>query len=122
MTEDVEHGPDMEDSFDERSFNALKSPRTIAFVVAGIIAAIVGLYLLLPKVVGVSDAFSRIGDATWYWMVVALGLELVSFMAYGAVFRAIVASGPDSGVPEDRIGLRESLQIRTAAFAGSTFF
>lgn len=123
MSEDVEHGPDMEEgAFDERSFAQFAKPRTLAFIAAGIVAALVGLYLLLPKLVGVSDAFSRIGDAKWYWIVVAVGLELVSFFAYGAAFRGVVASGPDAGVPDDRIGFRESLQIRTAAFAGSTFF
>lgn len=119
---EAERESDIDNGFNEGSFNQLKSPRAVFFLIAGIAAALVGLYLLLPKIVGVSDAFSRIGDATWYWIVVAVGLELVSFIAYGAAFRAVVASGPDSGVPPGRIGFRESLQIRTAAFAGSTFF
>lgn len=117
--------PDLEGgiaAMDSASLVRRITPRTIFFVGLGIAAAIVGLYVLLPKLAGVDDAFERIGDAKWYWIVVAIGFELVSFLAYGAAFRAVVASGPDAGIPDGRIDFKASLQIRTAAFAGSTFF
>jgi uncharacterized membrane protein YbhN (UPF0104 family) len=110
------------DTMDDEVLASRFTPRTVAFIIAGIVAAIVGIYVLLPKLVGVSDAFKRIDDATWYWIVVAIGFELASFFAYGAVFRAVVASGPDAGVPRGRIDFKASLQIRTAAFAGTAFF
>src|SRR4051794_1514268 len=111
-----------QDHMDEGTFGRLASPRTVVFIVLGIIVAIVGLYLLLPKLVGVSDAFSRIGDATWYWIVVAVGFVIVAFAAYAAVFRAVVGGGPDSGIPAGRLNLRASYEITMAGFAGSTFF
>src|SRR3954447_23082551 len=111
-----------QDHMDEGTLGRLATPRGIAFLVAGIIVAIVGLYLLLPKLVGVSDAFSRIGDATWYWIVVAVGFVIVAFAAYAAVFRAVVGGGPDSGIPAGRLNLRASYEITMAGFAGSTFF
>jgi putative heme transporter len=121
--EEPERGLEQEmDAMEGASFGGRLTPRTIAFIVLGIIAAILGLYVLLPKVVGVSDAFKRIGDAKWYWIIVAVGFEIVSFIAYGLAFRAVVASGPDSGIPDGRIDFRASYQIRMAAFAGSTFF
>src|SRR5213078_1870433 len=88
----------------------------------GIVVAIVGLYVLLPKLVGVHDAFNRIGDATWYWIVVAVGFVVVAFAAYAMVFKAVVGGGPESGIPDGRLNLRASLEVTMAGFAGSTFF
>src|SRR3954453_11308123 len=107
---------------DEGTFGRLASPRTIAFIFLGIVVAIVGLYVLLPKLVGVHDAFNRIGDATWYWIVAAVGFVVVAFAAYAMVFRAVVGGGPDSGIPDGRLNVRASLEITMAGFAGSTFF
>ncbi|MEA2492106.1 MAG: putative heme transporter, partial [Thermoleophilaceae bacterium] len=131
MTEDRvgtngEFEPDSIDAaqshMDEGTFGRLASPRTVAFIVLGIVVAIVGLYVLLPKLVGVSDAFNKIGDAKWYWIVVALGFVVLAFAAYAAVFRAVVGGGPDSGIPDGRLTFRASYEITMAGFAGSTFF
>lgn len=111
-----------QEHMDEGTFGRLASPRTIVFIVLGIVVAIVGLYVLLPKIVGVSDAFNKIGDATWYWIVVAFGFIAVAFVAYAAVFKAVVGGGPDSGIPDGRLSLRASYEITMAGFAGSTFF
>jgi uncharacterized protein (TIRG00374 family) len=131
MTEDGvgtngEFEPDSIDAaqshMDEGTFGRLESPRTVIFIVLGIVVAIVGLYVLLPKLVGVSDAFNKIGDAKWYWIVVAVGFVVVAFGAYAAVFKAVVGGGPDSGIPPGRVNLRASYEITMAGFAGSTFF
>src|SRR3954452_19266200 len=111
-----------QEHMDEGTFGRLASPRAIVFIVLGIVVAIVGLYVLLPKLVGVSDAFNKIGDAKWYWIVVAIGFVFVAFGAYCAVFRAVVGGGPDSGIPKGRLNLRVSYEITMAGFAGSTFF
>src|SRR4051794_18351793 len=107
---------------DEGTLGRLASPRAILFIVLGIVVAILGLYVLLPKLVGVSDAFNKIGDAKWYWIVVAVGFVVVAFSAYAAVFRAVVGGGPESGIPKGRLNLRASYEITMAGFAGSTFF
>jgi putative heme transporter len=111
-----------QDHMDEGTFGRLASPRALLFIFLGIVVAIVGLYVLLPKLVGVSDAFNRIGDAKWYWIVVAVGFVLVAFGAYAMVFKAVVGGGPDSGIPPGRLNLRASYEITMAGFAGSTFF
>jgi uncharacterized protein (TIRG00374 family) len=111
-----------QEHMDEGTFGRLASPRTVVFIVLGIAVAIVGLYVLLPKLVGVSDAFNRIGDATWYWVVVAVGCVTVAFAAYAAVFKAVVGGGPEAGIPPGRLNLRASYEITMAGFAGSTFF
>ncbi|HEX4718590.1 MAG TPA: lysylphosphatidylglycerol synthase transmembrane domain-containing protein [Thermoleophilaceae bacterium] len=112
----------VQDHMDEGTFGRLASPRTLLFIFLGIVVAIVGLYLLLPKIVGVSDAFTKLADATWYWIVVAFGFVVVAFGAYAAVFKAVVGGGPDSGIPSGRLDLRASYEITMAGFAGSTFF
>jgi uncharacterized protein (TIRG00374 family) len=124
IADDVEHdGIDAaQEHMDEGTFGRLASPRTLVFIFLGIVVAIVGLYVLLPKLVGVSDAFNRIGEATWYWIVVAVGFVVVAFGAYAAVFKAVVGGGPDSGIPPGRLNLRASYEITMAGFAGSTFF
>jgi uncharacterized protein (TIRG00374 family) len=111
-----------QEHMDEGTFGRLASPRALLFIFLGIAAAIVGLYVLLPKIVGVSDAFNQIGDAKWYWIVVCFGFVLVAFGAYAAVFKAVVGGGPDSGIPKGRLNLRASYEITMAGFAGSTFF
>ena len=110
-----------QDHMDEGTFGSLASPRAVVFIVLGIVAAIVGLYVLLPKLVGVSDAFKQIGDAKWYWIVVAFGFVTLSFVAEGALFRAVVGGGDDERARE-RLTLGASYEIRLAGFAGSTFF
>jgi uncharacterized protein (TIRG00374 family) len=111
-----------QDHMDEGTFGRLASPRAVLFILLGIVVAILGLYVLLPKLVGVSDAFNKIGDAKWYWIVVAVGFVLVAFAAYCMVFKAVVGGGPDSGIPRGRMNLRASYEITMAGFAGSTFF
>jgi uncharacterized protein (TIRG00374 family) len=111
-----------QEHMDEGTFGRLASPRAIVFIVLGIAVAILGLYVLLPKIVGVGDAFGEIGDAKWYWIVVCFGFVLVAFGAYAAVFKAVVGGGPDSGIPKGRLNIRASYEITMAGFAGSTFF
>lgn len=111
-----------QEHMDEGSLGRLASPRTVVFIVLGIVVAIVGLYVLLPKLVGVSDAFNQIGEAKWYWIVVAVGFVVVAFLAYAMVFKAVVGGGPDAGIAPGRLNLRASYEITMAGFAGSTFF
>jgi putative heme transporter len=111
-----------QEHMDQGTLGPLASPRTVLFIFLGIVVAIVGLYLLLPKLVGVSSAFSQIGDATWYWVVVAVGFVIVAFVAYAAAFKSVVGGGADSGIPPGRLNLRASYEITMAGFAGSTFF
>ncbi|MFL5895278.1 MAG: YbhN family protein [Thermoleophilaceae bacterium] len=122
---DETYEPDSIDAASEAietgSLARLFSPRALVFIVLGIAAAIVGLYVLLPKLVGVHDAINRIGDAKWYWVVVAFGFVTLAFGAYAAVFRGVVGGGDDPRMTE-RLSLRASYEITMAGFAGSTFF
>jgi uncharacterized protein (TIRG00374 family) len=110
-----------QEAVESGSLGRLLTPRAIVFLVLGIVAAIVGLYVLLPKLVGVEDAINRIADAKWYWIVVGYGFLLVALASYGAVFRGVVGQGDDP-VMQERLSLRNSYRITMAGFAGTTLF
>lgn len=109
------------ETMEAEGFGRFLSPRTIVFIVLGIVAAILGLYVLLPKLVGVEDGINRIGDATWYWVAIAPLFTCVSFLAYAMVFRAVVGGG-DNPAMRERLSLRASIEIVLAGFAGNTLF
>jgi uncharacterized protein (TIRG00374 family) len=102
-------------------FGRMLSPRTVVFIVLGIVAGIIGLYVLLPKLVGVEDALERIGHATWYWVAIAPFFTALAFLAYAMVFRAVVGGG-DNPAMRERLNLRASLEIVLSGFAGNTLF
>jgi uncharacterized protein (TIRG00374 family) len=110
-----------EEAMETGRLGGLLTPRTIVFIVLGIAVAIIGLYVLLPKLVGVHDAINRIGDATWYWIVVALGFITLAFAAYCLVFRAVIGGGDEPRISR-RLTTKTSYEITMAGFAGSTFF
>jgi uncharacterized protein (TIRG00374 family) len=110
-----------EEAMETGRLGGLLTPRTILFIVLGIAVAIIGLYVLLPKLVGVHDAINRIGDATWYWIVVALGFITLAFAAYCLVFRAVIGGGDELRI-SGRLTTKTSYEITMAGFAGSTFF
>jgi uncharacterized protein (TIRG00374 family) len=108
-------------AMDEEGLGRFFTPRAVVFIVLGITAAILGLYVLLPKLVGVNDAINRIGSATWYWVAIAPAFTVVSFLAYAMVFRAVVGGG-DNPKMRERLNLRASVEIVMAGFAGNTLF
>jgi uncharacterized protein (TIRG00374 family) len=112
---------DANEAIESGSLGRLLTPRGVVFLVLGIVVAIVGLYVLLPKLVGVHDAINRIGDAKWYWVAIAFAFVVLAFGSYAAVFRGVVGGGDDPAM-RGRLNLRASYEITMAGFAGSTFF
>ena len=49
-----------------------------------------GIYVLLPKLVGVQNAIAKLGDAKPVWVAVAVAFAVVMFAAYVALFRGVV--------------------------------
>jgi uncharacterized protein (TIRG00374 family) len=92
------------------------TPRRVALV-AGIAAAVVAsVALLLPALADLPDAGSRIAGGDAHWLLLALGLEALSFVGHIVLFRA-VSLGAGS-----RIGMRESYQITLAGHAATRLF
>jgi uncharacterized membrane protein YbhN (UPF0104 family) len=82
---------------------------------------VVAIYVVLPKVVGLHNAVGRIGQATWYWVVIAIGFNAVSFFAYTTLFRSVIG-GRDDGELSRRLDMRVSYQVTMAGFAATILF
>ena len=67
----------------------LQDRRKIASGLALVLLLIVAIYVLFPKIVGADEAVNNLDDAVWYWVVVAIGFNVVAFGAYVALFRGV---------------------------------
>lgn len=80
----------------------------------GIVVAlmVVGIYVLIPSVIGLEDAITTLDDGSWWWYAVAVGFNVVAFASYVALFRGVVG---------ERVTLRisESYQITMAGLAAT---
>jgi uncharacterized protein (TIRG00374 family) len=112
-------------------------------------SSIAFLYFVLPKIVGLHDAWGRISHGKVWWLVLAAVFEMLSFIGYVALFRAVFVpsagadgiassvSGPGShgalgaelagggdvaSAGPARIGWRESYQITMAGLAATRLF
>ncbi len=99
----------------------LQDRRKVATAVLVFIALMGAIYVLFPKVVGLDDTLDRIGDATWYWVAIAVGFNIVAFAAYVALFRGILG-GVDDDDLRRRLDARASYQITMAGLAATRIF
>ena len=106
-------------------FQALvQDRRQMASFVLLLVLLVVAIYVLFPKVVGLDDALARVDNATWYWVVVALGFVCAQFGAYVALFRGVLGGrrGPHDEEVNRRLDLRASYQITMAGLAATRIF
>jgi uncharacterized protein (TIRG00374 family) len=121
-------GPDNQPGFDntveiERAGTRLIGDRRrVITVLAAFVLLIVGIYVLLPKVVGLHDAAERLGHPRWGWVAVAVGFMVCSFFAYAALFRGILGGGDADDPVYKRLDFRVSFGITRAALAATTLF
>lgn len=106
---------------DHRISGLLSDPRRMATVAAVFISGVVGIYLVLPKVVGFDDSLDRIHDAAWQWVVVACAFCVLQFGAYVMLFRGVLG-GRSETLARHRLGLKESYQITMAGLAATRIF
>jgi len=86
-----------------------------------LLGLVVAIYVLLPRIVGLDDELKRIGDATWYWVAIAVGFTVAAFGAYVALFRGVL-SGNASAPVRQRLGVRASYEITMAGLAATRIF
>jgi putative heme transporter len=81
-----------------------------------VLLLLVCIYFLFPKLVGLGDALSRLGDADPVWIVVAIGFNVVAYATYIALFKAVVGG--------DALRLRwiETYEINMAGVAATLLF
>ncbi len=99
----------------------LQDRRSLASGLLVLVLIIAAIYLVFPKLVGLDDAMARFDDATWYWIVVAVGFNGVAFVAYVALFRGVLGGVNDESLRR-RLDWRASYQITMAGLAATRIF
>jgi uncharacterized protein (TIRG00374 family) len=118
-----------EDSSDEEeeleqvgALQALLQDRRKLFAgMALFVLIVVAIYVVFPRLVGLDDALRKLDEATWYWVVVAIGFNLAAFAAYVALFRGVLGGTRDDDVHR-RLDLRASYLITMAGLAATRIF
>jgi uncharacterized protein (TIRG00374 family) len=126
---DLELELEDDDSTDEEdeleqvgAFQALLQDRRRLFGgMALFVLIIVAIYVVFPKLVGLDDAMRKLDEATWYWIVLAIGFNVVAFGAYVALFRGVLGGTRDDDVHR-RLDLRASYLITMAGLAATRIF
>lgn len=85
--------------------------RNLVVAMLFILAAIVGLYFLIPKFAGLHQTWGQISRGDALWLAVAAGLEFLSVASYAVLFRTVFARD----MP--RLGWRASVEIPLAGIA-----
>jgi uncharacterized membrane protein YbhN (UPF0104 family) len=94
----------------------LFTARRLVQTVLLVLLLLLCIYILFPKLVGLGDALSRLGDADPVWIGVAIGFNVVAYATYIALFKAVVGG--------DALRLRwiETYEINMAGVAATLLF
>jgi putative heme transporter len=103
-----------EDDEEEPSFFA--DPKRLVQTLLIVVVLIGAIYFLLPNIVGLDDAVSKLKKADWLWITVALLFNLLAFGSYVALFRGVV------GERTLHLEWSESYQITMAGLAATRLF
>jgi putative heme transporter len=126
---DLELELEADDSTDEEeelqqvgAFQALlQDRRKLLGALALFVLIVVAIYVVFPELVGLDDALHKLDEATWYWVVVAIGFNVAAFGAYVALFRGVLGGTRDDDVHR-RLDLRASYLITMAGLAATRIF
>jgi putative heme transporter len=94
----------------------LLTTRRLVQTVVLIVILLVGIYFLFPKLVGLGDALSKLDEANPIWIAVAVAFSAGSFVAYIALFKAVV------GGDALRLSWKETYEINMAGLAATRLF
>ena len=107
---------------DSPASRALEAPslrisrrRALVLVAAGV-ALVASVVFVLPTFADLPDTWERLTHGDARWLVLALGLEAVSFLGHIILFRAVGDDG------RGRVGLRASTEITLAGHAATRLF
>src|SRR5437763_2954762 len=108
--------PETEDAQREEMPRVVFTRRRMLLSVLFVVSAVLFLYLVLPKILGLQETWKRIRQGNLWWLGLGVFLEVCSFAGYVALFRAVFVRG------ESRIDWRESYQITMAGLAATRLF
>ncbi len=110
------------DELEVSRFQALlQDRRKIVSGILLVLLLVVAIYVLFPKIVGADEAVSNLDEAKWYWVLIAIGFNVLAFGAYVALFRGVLGGTRDDEVHR-RLDLRASYQITMAGLAATRIF
>src|SRR5947209_2060467 len=112
---------DEHEDIERRGAALLSNRRRVVGLVLAVVLLVVAIYIVLPKVVGLHNTVDRIGQATWYWVVAAIGFNALSFFAYTTLFRSVIGGRDDDDLSR-RLDMRVSYQITMAGFVATILF
>ena len=116
---------EVEGSGDDESVGALQAllqdRRKLVGGMAVVALLVFGIYVVFPKLVGLDDAVKKLDDAVWYWIVIAIGFNVLAFGAYTMLFRGILGGTRNDDVHR-RLDLKASYQITMAGLAATRIF
>ena len=110
------------DEIDQHGAALLGNKRRMIMLALAVVLMIVAIYFVFPKVVGVTNAFDRLDDATWYWLVAAVGFNAASFIAYTTLFQGVLGGRDPDDEMRDRIDIGAAYQITMAGFVATILF
>ena len=111
-----------DDDIEQRGVALLRDRRKLFSLITAVVLMIVAIYVILPKVVGLDEAFDRLGDAKWYWIVAGLGCMAVAFISYATLFRSVLAGRETDQNVRRRLNTRASYQITMSGFVATILF
>jgi uncharacterized protein (TIRG00374 family) len=90
--------------------------RRVAQTLLVVLALLICIYFLFPKLVGLGDALSKLSEADLGWIAVAIGFNVVAIATYVALFKAVV------GGDALRLTWPETYEINMAGVAATLLF
>jgi putative heme transporter len=101
----------------DRSFELpLLTTRRLIQTLLVVVLLLGGIYFLFPKLVGLGDAMGKLDDADPLWIGIAIGFNIVAYLTYIALFKAVV------GGDALRLSWVETYEINMAGVAATLLF
>lgn len=94
----------------------LLTRRRVAQTLLLVLILVIGIYFLFPKLVGLGDALSKLGEADPIWIAIAIAFNVVAIATYIALFKAVV------GGETLRLTWPETYEINMAGVAATRLF
>ena len=107
---------DEEDEGDEEEPSFFSDPKRLMQTAFVVVLLVVGIYMLLPNIVGLEGAGRTLKRAEPLWIGIALAFNVLAFASYVALFRGVV------GERILRLRWTESYQITMAGLAATRLF
>ena len=99
----------------------LRDRRRLLGLALALVLLLVAIYVLVPRIVGFEDTLDRLGEASSWWLLLAVGFNLLAFAAYVALFQGVLGGTGDDRLRQ-RLDLRASYQITMAGLAATRLF